>query len=211
MENENISKGEQTRQQIIEAAMHLFLKQGFHGTSMREIAKNAHIALGGIYNHFGTKEAIFEAVFATYHPYNHVVPAVINASGDSIEEVLNNVARTIIEGLKKNPDFLNLLFIDLVEFQRANTVKLLKQQLPVFQVVYERLSKLNASSNNGSQMRPIPPLIVARSFFGLFFSYYFTDRIISGDSGVPAEISENAFDYFVDIYLHGLLISDQQQ
>lgn len=54
-----ISKGELTRESILEGAYQLFLRQGYHGTSMRQIAEEAGIALGGIYNHFSGKEEIF--------------------------------------------------------------------------------------------------------------------------------------------------------
>ena len=67
-------RGEQTRQAIIQAAHDLFLQQGYHGTSMRQIARNAEIALGGLYNHFASKEEVFEAVFLEYHPYHEVIP-----------------------------------------------------------------------------------------------------------------------------------------
>ena len=45
-------RGETTRQEIINAAHDLFTQQGFHGTSMRQIAKQAGMALGSLYNHF---------------------------------------------------------------------------------------------------------------------------------------------------------------
>jgi AcrR family transcriptional regulator len=200
MPSETISKGEQTRQQIITAAMRLFLKQGYHGTSMREIAKEADIALGGIYNHFANKEEIFEAVFSAYHPYNQMVPAVMNIHGDTIEEVFHNLAAAIIGSLTSTPDFLNLLFIDMVEFQKTYTIKRLKEQLPLFESIYQQ-----AVENNSNRLRPLPPLIVARSFFGLFFSYYFTEMMLSGATDIPNEMFENAFEYFIDIYLHGIL------
>ncbi len=43
-----VSKGELTRASILEGAYQLFLQQGYHGTSMRQIAEEAGIALGGI-------------------------------------------------------------------------------------------------------------------------------------------------------------------
>ena len=40
------TRGEQTRQAILQAAHDLFIKQGYHGTSMRQITREADIALG---------------------------------------------------------------------------------------------------------------------------------------------------------------------
>jgi hypothetical protein len=45
------------------------MEQGYHATSMRQIAERADLALGGIYNHFASKEDIFEAIIMDKHPY----------------------------------------------------------------------------------------------------------------------------------------------
>ncbi|MCE7861481.1 MAG: TetR/AcrR family transcriptional regulator, partial [Chloroflexi bacterium CFX2] len=59
---ETPTKGEVTRLAIEDAAVELFIEQGYHATSMRQIADRAGLALGGIYNHFASKEEIFEAI-----------------------------------------------------------------------------------------------------------------------------------------------------
>ena len=76
-------RGEQTRQEIIRAALPLFSQQGYHGTSMRQIAAAAGIALGGIYNHFESKEAIFRAVSFAYHPIHTILPALEANHGEN--------------------------------------------------------------------------------------------------------------------------------
>jgi TetR/AcrR family transcriptional repressor of uid operon len=43
---------EVTCQALIDAAYSLFVEKGFHATSMREIAKQAGVSLGNIYNYF---------------------------------------------------------------------------------------------------------------------------------------------------------------
>ena len=53
------ARGEQTQKDILQSALELFLNHGYHGTSMRRIAQQAGIALGGIYNHFSSKEDLF--------------------------------------------------------------------------------------------------------------------------------------------------------
>src|SRR5690606_40541058 len=63
------SRGERTRQAILDAAEKLFLNNGYNGTSMRQIARGARIALGGIYNHFGSKEEIFRTLLDERIPY----------------------------------------------------------------------------------------------------------------------------------------------
>ncbi len=51
-------KKEKTRQNIIAATMKLFKKQGYDATTMEQIAEEADIARGTLYNYFPAKEAI---------------------------------------------------------------------------------------------------------------------------------------------------------
>jgi AcrR family transcriptional regulator len=51
-----------SRDQILKAAMHLFANRGFHETSMSEVAREAHVSKALIFWHFKTKEELFVAV-----------------------------------------------------------------------------------------------------------------------------------------------------
>ncbi len=52
------------RLKIIDAAMSCFIEHGFHQTGMREIAKQAGVSLGNLYNHFKGKDEILVAITA---------------------------------------------------------------------------------------------------------------------------------------------------
>lgn len=58
-----MSKGEQTRQSIIEQAAPIFNVRGYAGTSMDDIVKVTGLSKGGIFNHFGNKDALALAAF----------------------------------------------------------------------------------------------------------------------------------------------------
>ena len=49
---------EQRRRQIVEAAVRLFIKKGFHKTTTREIAKVAGFSIGSLYEYIGSKEDV---------------------------------------------------------------------------------------------------------------------------------------------------------
>jgi AcrR family transcriptional regulator len=51
------------REQILEAALNCFARNGFHNTSMRDICKEAGLSAGAVYLHFRSKEKIMEAAF----------------------------------------------------------------------------------------------------------------------------------------------------
>lgn len=52
------------RQAILDAAAGLFALQGYHATSMRDIAAAAEMLPGSVYYHFASKEALLLAVYA---------------------------------------------------------------------------------------------------------------------------------------------------
>jgi len=53
---------EQSRAKILEAALELFGSQGYHATSITQIAKQAGISKGLMYNYFDSKEELMEAL-----------------------------------------------------------------------------------------------------------------------------------------------------
>lgn len=56
------TKGEATRERLLESASQLFAEQGYDATSVESIAGGAGIAVSGVYRHFATKEALLLAV-----------------------------------------------------------------------------------------------------------------------------------------------------
>ncbi len=194
------SRGEQTRSAILQAAHDLFVEQGYHGTSMRQIANQAGIALGGLYNHFPSKEAVFESVFFAYHPYHEVLPYIQQAQGTTVEEVIRNATQRMVEAVRGRPDFLNLMFIEVVEFKSVHTQKLINTYFPVGLEVVGRLASIEPG-----RLRSIPPAILVRSFLGLFFGYFITEVVFTATG--PVEFRQDAMQHFVDIYLHGIMLS----
>lgn len=192
-----LSKSEQTRLDIIEAAHDLFIQNGYHGTSMRQIAAQAGIALGGIYNHFAGKEEIFREVVLTYHPYHEIFPILANAKHDSLEALLRHTIGLVDDTLASRPELINLMFIEMVELQSKHIPELLEKIFPLVAQILQRLTE------TAEHLRPIPLPMLMRTFIGTFLGYFITKNVL-GDH-VPVEFRENARDYFIDIYLHGIL------
>lgn len=191
-------KGEVTRLAIEDAALELFMKQGYHATSMRQIAERSELALGGIYNHFSGKEDIFAAIIIDKHPYKQVLPIVLAAEGETAEDLIRNAARALVTELGNRPELLKLIFIELVEFNGKHVSKLIGEIAPKLIPMFEHLVKVRKN------LRSLPPPILVRSFLGLFFSFYITELFIKG-SIIHKLMPKDSFDLFVDIYLHGIL------
>lgn len=198
MPEEKLKKGEATRLAIEDAAIALFMEQGYHATSMRQIAESADLALGGIYNHFKSKDEIFEAIIVDKHPYKKVLPLILAAEGETMEEFLGNAARVIIRELTSQPYYVRLMLIEIAEFNGAHGASLIKELAPKVLPVFEKLVKTRKG------LRVTHPVILMRSFIGMVLSYMLTDIVIS-NSILYKLMPKNSLDAFVDIYMHGIL------
>jgi AcrR family transcriptional regulator len=199
---ETVKKGETTRLAIETAAIRLFLEQGYHATSMRQIAEHAGLALGGIYNHFSSKEEIFEAIIIDQHPYKKILPLILEVKGETGEEFFGNAFRIIINELGQQPEFMNLMFIEIVEFKGRHGSVMLREIGPKILPVFEKVVKTR------KDLRVTNPAILMRSFFGMIVSYFVTEMVIS-NSVIQKLMPKNATDAYVDIFLHGILRSTE--
>src|SRR3954468_12068142 len=57
---------EETRRELVDAAMRVFAQRGFHGASLEQIAREAGYTTGAIYWHFAGKDELFLAAFDAY-------------------------------------------------------------------------------------------------------------------------------------------------
>ena len=62
MPNKNVARGEATRSQLIAVATRMFAAQGYEGTSIEAVLREAGVSRGSLYHHFASKEALFQAV-----------------------------------------------------------------------------------------------------------------------------------------------------
>jgi len=203
MGDDNLSKGERTRQAIMEASYNLFLEQGYAATSMRQIAGHAGVAVGGIYNHFPNKEAIFSELILDRHPYKQILPIMLNTPADDPESFVRAAAQTMVNELGRRPDFIKLMMIEIVEFNGQDMPSIIERVLP------DVLPLIQRFSDQKKLLREVPPFVFFRAFLGLFFSYYITELMIANTS--LSRTQDNALDHFVDIFLHGILADEESK
>ena len=199
MNDRSSSPNTQARQQIVAASHRLFLEQGYNGTSMRQIAKEAHVALGSLYNHFPGKEQLFAAVFDAFNPYPILLLALENSQGATAEDLVRTAARRMVIALSSRPDLVKLVFIDVVEFKGRHLQQSYPQVAARMQHFVQRLQLLT------DDLRPIPAENLLRGFFGLFYTFHMTDMLIGSPTNPqsqPAAVQDLA-----EIYLHGILKS----
>jgi TetR/AcrR family transcriptional regulator, transcriptional repressor for nem operon len=97
-----ITKGARTRQRIVERAAPVFNQRGYAGASMRDLVEATGLEKGGIYNHFGSKEAL--AVAALDHAVELMTARFAEARtpGAAAADLLIANVRAFAEGAR-NP------------------------------------------------------------------------------------------------------------
>ena len=202
-EKENPTKGETTRIAIEDAAVELFMEHGYHATSMRQIAEHAGLALGGIYNHFSSKEELFEGIIVDKHPYKKILPLILDVKGETAEDFLKNAMWIVITELGREPYYLKLMMIEFVEFNGGHGAAMLKEIAPKVLPVFEQIVKARKN------LRVTNPAMLMRFFFGMVMSYFITEMVIS-NSVISKLMPKNPMDVYVDIFLHGIIKSKDE-
>ena len=191
-----------TSLRILEAAHHLFTTYGYHGASMRRIASETGISLSSVYNHFPSKRKLFAAVFFKYHPYKEVLSALESAAGSNLEEMVRDAANRMLATVRHAPDFINLMFIEIVEMHGEHLPELVD-------VIMPRLTQaILHITQSSDQLRTIPTPVLMRAFVGMFFSYVITEQMFSAE--VRAFFPPDTLNHFVDIFLHGIVTHDSE-
>lgn len=198
-----MTKGEQTREKIVDVATQLFVTQGYHATTTRQITDHLKMTRGSIYVHFESKYEIFLAALQAYHPWKQIPSVVEAAEGESLEEFVRNAADRLLIVWKKRPEMIRLHLIELIEFQGRHVSGLFEE---IFQEVTGRIKEIKAKR---PEFASIPTATFSRAILGLFFAYLMTDPFTGGP--LKTGFDENMYDYFADAYLQGVLRNDKDK
>jgi len=92
------------RAAIIDAAVALFARKGFHGTTVPEIASEAGVAVGSIYRYFDTKETLVNAAIVERKQAMLEIMVAANAAGGDLEARFRRVWRSLVAFAIAHPD-----------------------------------------------------------------------------------------------------------
>jgi AcrR family transcriptional regulator len=193
---------EENQRRIEAAALSLFTKQGFHGTNIREIAELAGVSTGAIYTYYASKEAIFASLVRGYRSRVDAWRRGVCASlkNPLSKHDLKMLAAEIRSLLSENPEYLLLIYIDVIEFQNqhfAETFRNVPQQL-------RRL--LGAELNDAKEQQGWSgqdPAFVMASIYLYFFTYAGIEKLYRGDHHLGVA-DDQAADQFVELLSRGL-------
>lgn len=163
------------RPDILRAAAELFRRQGFHGTSTREIAEKAGVSLGNIYNHFKTKEELFETLLADYerryfspsHPLYRVLTET--PFPDNIERIANASQELV----SQFSEYILLIYVDVVEFDGRHIARLFANM----RQRYGELLKRGGGGRPPALAPGVDPEAALMLVVWSFFNYFIMEKV----------------------------------
>ncbi len=160
---------------ILDAARKLFLSQGYNGSNLRDIAREANVSMGGIYHHFESKEDIYKALLGTYSPTAALQQIVKKFQDPSFPENLADIGVAIFAIARENRDYFKLMYIDVLEFQSKNVRPLIQAFRDGFTQISEALLKRRMEA--GELHADVHPAVMMRSMFDLFL-YFVLEEVM---------------------------------
>ena len=100
---------EEKRRQILDAAVRVFARTGYHDSRVGDIAKDAGVAYGLVYHYFESKDAVLEAVFR--ETWGRLLAAIneVERSQQPAPEQLRLVTKIVLRTWRDDPDLVRLL------------------------------------------------------------------------------------------------------
>jgi TetR/AcrR family transcriptional regulator, mexJK operon transcriptional repressor len=177
------------RRVILQAAGEAFLRKGYVGTSVDEIAAQAAVSKQTVYKQFQDKERLFnELIVTTMDEVNqHLQAATRNVgTGDDLEGDLHRLARSLIEAIL-HPDVVALRRLIIGEAARFPELGRMYYERGFERGLRTLGEGLSALARRGL-LRVDDPVIAANHFAGLVM-WHPTNRamFLDTDSGIAAE------------------------
>lgn len=168
-----------TREKILDAALRLFSEKGYLGATTREISHAAAVAEVTLFRHFASKEALFEEVLST-HTFLPALKEILPSTKEMPpEEALALIARKYLATLERRRDFIKIL-LSQSQFlpEKANAV-----YHAFLAEVFSTLAAYFRDMQIEGILRPFDPMLGARAFLAMFFTYFLTTDIIRFQGG----------------------------
>jgi TetR/AcrR family transcriptional regulator, fatty acid metabolism regulator protein len=105
---------EDRRTRIVEAAVHVFARKGYHAARVGDIAAEAGVAHGLLYHYFSSKEELLETIFR--ETWTELLRALERVEEDvrPAREQLRQVAAILLRSWRRDPDLVRVLVREVV-------------------------------------------------------------------------------------------------
>jgi AcrR family transcriptional regulator len=152
------------RRQILDAAIRVFARRGFHACRVSDVADEAGVAYGLVYHYFGSKEEIIGTLFI--ERWQLMLDAI--AEIDATEEItardkLYRVASFIFDSYRHEPDLMKVIIVEVTRaansFGRVHLEKITEAYGMIAGIV-------ESAQESGEFKRDIPADLGALVFYG---------------------------------------------
>ena len=155
---------EQTRQQIMECAVHLFAQKGLQATSVTDIISAAGCSKGAFFYHFSKKEDMVEAVFRMCH--DAIEDAAMEGT-DALGSVLDKLCRRCYNLTRYAIEFpdetaVNSLYLGSTDHISKNGYG--------YRASHRHFESVNALVEAGiasGELKDLPPLLLGEFFYNI--------------------------------------------
>jgi AcrR family transcriptional regulator len=200
--------GDERREQILRAAVELFSRKGFKGTTTKEIANASGVSEAMVFRHFASKDELYAAILHSKgcqdgvkrFPWegNEMLSKAIELRDDFA--VFYNIALAALNKHHEDVGFMRLLFYSALE-EHNLAERFFKEFI---ERVYEFIGGYIKTRQDEGAMRDLEPRIAVRAFMGMLI-HHSINNILWDKKRVLLDITnEEAAKNFAEILLEGI-------
>jgi AcrR family transcriptional regulator len=174
------------RRQILDAAIRVFARQGFHSTRVADIADEAGVAYGLVYHYFKSKDEVLNELFS--ERWSLLLAAIEEADrGEAAPRAkLEAVAGFIVDSYRHDPELMKVIIVEVT--RAANSFG--RTHLPEIRRAYDSIAKIVAGGQQAGAFRDdIDPDFASMAFYGAIeqlLSGWIFDLIPGSDTDLDA-------------------------
>ena len=174
------------KKKTIEAAIKLFAKQGYHGTSTLQIAKEAGVSQATVFKYFKTKEDLLYSIIVPVIPKLFLNFLKRTQNTHSLEELISYVVEDRMVFLKENKDTIKIVYSEILtnenfKTQLIDSIKITFEKIN-FKAILKKYRETNPEINENLSISEI-----IRSFAGPISTYSAQRFILFEDVPCPTE------------------------
>jgi AcrR family transcriptional regulator len=127
---------EEKRRQILDAAVRVFARRGFHTSRVGDIAEEAGVAHGLLYHYFASKDEVLQTVFR--ENWSELLQRFeqVEASDEPADEKLRGIVKILLRTWRNDPDLVTVMVREVGRSaQLATQVEVIGQGFAVIERV----------------------------------------------------------------------------
>jgi TetR/AcrR family transcriptional regulator len=184
-----LTKGERTAERVLDAAEPLFAEHGFAGTSLRDIADAVGIRIPSLYNHFGSKEALYASVLDRgLAPVLAMLDAAVAAAPTERLEP-GQLIDAVMAVIAEHPHLSRLLLQETLSGGRRLTPVLRDRIAPIFEKAHQTVRASDPTAEWSDEEIPLLVLALYHVFVG-FHAVAPLYRTTVGEDLLAADVRE---------------------